>query len=601
MNIRSPGPVTSQQRAPFRIVSIKAHRPLSEWPLSDTEVTIIGRHDPDQPPPEIDLWPDQQISRRHAQVWFEVGQWWIQDLGSKHGTFLAARKLGHAPARLEPWALIQAGESALILASDRFTRFREGGWIVDCEMAQHVSFSLVTCGVSVVKRLVVRTERDCPTTSVVLDIEGLGHTDRIGVPPLRAGESHEVDHKFHFVPDVLESQLECSSKDVVVSINDRAVSMPNLHCDLLAYNDWSRRVEDRAVLASFVSPNAPVITQVALDATSKLGTSDTHEAMLQGIYDLLHLGWNIVYRHEPPTPSVSQQRVRFADQVLVDPDTKVGQGTCIDIALIISGCLEYLGCQPLIAVCNHDGTGTDHALVGCWRKPRAALSTLEYDVDRLLDGGIWVDPNGVTRDPRYRGDFSSSRAIAFQFLRNQKLDFGLDICAARRFGIKPLPFAGTPRWSSGVASALRDAEVFAQRRRVRLGTVALLMGLLSDPKGLARLVLDACFEDVDAIVKQLEASVMAKPTLAPATGNYIKTLALARSEAKVAGSAVVVEYHMLRALLSLMGSSVLRALAELGVSSRELLSALQGIWPSGPGHRSSYSVFSEWRDRQPPA
>src|SRR5580658_8301129 len=53
----------------------------------DREATqiVIGRPKPGVEV-DLDLSPDDTVSRPHARLWMEEGRWWIEDLRSSHGT-----------------------------------------------------------------------------------------------------------------------------------------------------------------------------------------------------------------------------------------------------------------------------------------------------------------------------------------------------------------------------------------------------------------------------------------------------------------------------------------------------------------------------------
>jgi hypothetical protein len=54
-----------------------------------TDEALIGRSDPDQGiAPEVDLYPDDAVSRRHARIYRQGGQYFVQDLRSTNGTCL---------------------------------------------------------------------------------------------------------------------------------------------------------------------------------------------------------------------------------------------------------------------------------------------------------------------------------------------------------------------------------------------------------------------------------------------------------------------------------------------------------------------------------
>ncbi len=38
--------------------------------------------------PELDLANDKSVSRQHAKIWEEEGEYWIEDLGSRLGTWV---------------------------------------------------------------------------------------------------------------------------------------------------------------------------------------------------------------------------------------------------------------------------------------------------------------------------------------------------------------------------------------------------------------------------------------------------------------------------------------------------------------------------------
>lgn len=58
---------------------------------------------------------DNQISRRHARVWWGEGATWIEDLGSRNGTLLNGAEL-RAPARLSEGSIISLGESKILVS-----------------------------------------------------------------------------------------------------------------------------------------------------------------------------------------------------------------------------------------------------------------------------------------------------------------------------------------------------------------------------------------------------------------------------------------------------------------------------------------------------
>jgi adenylate cyclase len=65
---------------------------------------------------DLDLSPDQKVSRPHGRIWLEDSRFWIEDLGSATGTFVNDEPIsGHGRHALPPGATIRVGETELTL------------------------------------------------------------------------------------------------------------------------------------------------------------------------------------------------------------------------------------------------------------------------------------------------------------------------------------------------------------------------------------------------------------------------------------------------------------------------------------------------------
>ena len=69
--------------------------------------------------PDFDLSPDQNVSRRHARIWLEEDDCWLEDLGSKFGTKVEGMPVTVGEkASLKPGNLIQVRERIRVIAVD---------------------------------------------------------------------------------------------------------------------------------------------------------------------------------------------------------------------------------------------------------------------------------------------------------------------------------------------------------------------------------------------------------------------------------------------------------------------------------------------------
>ncbi len=74
---------------------------------------IIGRRK-EEIAVDLDLTPDVAVSRLHARIWLEEGQYWIEDLGSTRGTQVSGEEIkGKGKRRLQAADTILVGETTL--------------------------------------------------------------------------------------------------------------------------------------------------------------------------------------------------------------------------------------------------------------------------------------------------------------------------------------------------------------------------------------------------------------------------------------------------------------------------------------------------------
>ncbi|MCH8875198.1 MAG: FHA domain-containing protein [Chloroflexi bacterium] len=99
--------VVSQPRAAGVLRIKEGSQAGATFPLSEKPV-IIGREQG-----VAILLDDEESSRRHAQISWEVGQFIITDMGSTNGTFVNGTKIA-APHMLRPDDEIMVGKTTLV-------------------------------------------------------------------------------------------------------------------------------------------------------------------------------------------------------------------------------------------------------------------------------------------------------------------------------------------------------------------------------------------------------------------------------------------------------------------------------------------------------
>lgn len=569
---------------------VRISRPLGEaepdhWHLKrsssrDAHELTIGRSDRSHKP-ELDLWPDLKVSREHARLWFAEGVWWIEDRGSAHGIRLAEEEIrGCGPVRLFPWSELRLGETRLLFAPASWRRIRVRSLIVDLELSPLVNLALVRAGVPLVSHVTVRNWGDLKTPRHELEfrVHGLATTGPISLTPLAPGESDDIENpKFRWESDCLETMTESHQVSIAVTVDGQPANRQQLLCRVLPANEWSLVPlrKHRLSLASFVFPNHPLIERTVAHALSRRSKSNTVVETVDAIYEHLREDWKIAYLPQPPSFETSSQRIRLPHHVLLDTAGCRGQGTCLDLALVIAACLEHLLHDPLIALIDLGSTW--HAIVGYWTYPRPVLDPILANRQQLLEDSIWIEPNGVTRDPLQCSSADVSRTKARNLLLNRPLVFALDLRSARTIeGLQPQPYSVEPRFGDTVGSAIHRASRLNQQVEHPIGTVALLIGLLGDGQGFTAKLFDRferdAAQDFDSLIKAHKQAPKPPAVREGMTANALVAIDLAKAFAKREGSFWVLEQHLLRGLISTaqQGAAVRKALEHLGLSPTRL-------------------------------
>jgi len=422
----------------YRLARAASISGADEWPLRIGRPIRIGRADSGVRP-DVDLSPDRAVSRCHAELWFAEGDWWIQDVGSRHGTRVNTHSIPiRSPVRCSPGCELSLGNTSLTILSPDCHRLRGNGVVVDLHVASRLSYTLATSRLAPDVRGTAYSAAGhlITTTDVRLTLDRFVEVALSATGLSENGKRALTTTSYTLSMEAL-LMLDHQSPTWKVEIGGQRVDDGSLACAVLPYDEWSYLPEHWASLATFVQPGHPAVIRAARDACKGLVLDRGGGQMLEHVYSHFAEVWSLDYRKDPAAVQRASQRLRLTSDVLWNPQERRGEGTCLDLALLIAACLESLRLQPLIAVINMGRSW--HALVGIWNSPGRRIDVLPIDTGELADTATWLDPNGCTSDPRYRAGFATAVARAQHDLNGQPRLFVLDIAAARAGGILPVP------------------------------------------------------------------------------------------------------------------------------------------------------------------
>jgi hypothetical protein len=206
--------------------------------------------------------------------------------------------------------------------------------------------------------------------------------------------------RFPLTSGLLRSVRESVNTVISVKVtwNDKIRYLDTKPIKLLAIDEWVDTPELDAYLPSFVFPRDRAVGKV-IDSAQRylMSLSDDSTAGFDGyqgidpsakdpfasvdlqaraIWSALNYDLPLSYINPPPTFTESSQRLRTPSDVI---DGR--RGTCIDLALLLAACLEYVGIFPVIFLL------TAHAFPGYWRSEEARQMFIDMRRQPTSAGG----------------------------------------------------------------------------------------------------------------------------------------------------------------------------------------------------------------------
>ena len=281
-----------------------------------------------------------------------------------------------------------------------------------------------------------------------MEIAGFVEPSELRLDVLQIGERRELD-----VPDLALSaeafanQIESSRADLVITVTtgDELLLRQVQVIEILAYNEWPGLQDLPGLLASFVMPNHPALTPALHAAAERLeqltgnaaldGYQSSDPLRVRAMFAAVHdavCAVGIRYVSPPGSFEAIGQKIRMPEQVLGER-----LATCLDLTLLYAALLEHVGLQPLLIIQN------GHAFVGVWLSAENSKTvTVGSGVEvrkAVAAGSLTVLESTIATVVPAQ---SSARALAAaeqRLLDDKQFRIAIDVAAARRTGIKPLP------------------------------------------------------------------------------------------------------------------------------------------------------------------
>ncbi|MFT6078323.1 MAG: very-short-patch-repair endonuclease [Planctomycetota bacterium] len=306
------------------------------------------------------------------------------------------------------------------------------------------------CAVPWLHGITLRNDGEQPLRDLCLRIEVCGFVAarEVLLDELQIGERRQLEVPDLSLPaEAFANQIERSRADLVVTVTcgEELLLREVRAIDVLAYNEWPGLQDMPALLAAFVMPNHPALTPVLHAVAERLeqvtgdaalngyqsGDASRVRAMLGAVHDAI-CAVGIRYVSSPPSFEGSGQKIRLPEQV-------VGErlATCLDLTLLYAAVLEHIGLQPILVVQN------SHAFVGVWlseeNREKVAIAAGIEVRKAVAAGTVAVLESTMACVVPTQSHARAVAAAEQRLLDEKQFRVALDVAAARRTGIRPLP------------------------------------------------------------------------------------------------------------------------------------------------------------------
>lgn len=561
------------------------------------ESIVIGRSDEENRNDEsiLRLDSDLQVSRRHARLWADQGCWFIEDSGSKHGTIVNDRDIKALGAQiLTPGDLVWTGETYwTTIPGDWFYLCADDVLIYGSYM-KSICYALYHCHAHLVGPLFVKNfgkhvweARDL-TVEIGDGVYKYSEACTVRIPALQPGQQKSLNTRgITLQKAVISPHSTPTSAHMTVQTSDAEEGnvRATLDVTILAYWSWPYDRAARRTVAAFVCPNNAVVRRIVSDAQGFLvkdkDGADSFQGLLNGpqrqearkgimevIYDYLkeqcHLDWIA------PKSEGFYQIIKPPHHIFNSGLAQLrGEGTCIDISLLMASCLESVQLYPIILITGDHQGSPNHALVGCWighHGGRPIIEEKERILSKLHAGNIFVvESTGCAANvASHKKKLSFEEAIESAETHIQETSWvhAIDIGALRpkkhrsngddplRYeGIAPLETALEPLVQQAQAEARKLAQV---KNRNAIELLFLFYGcMVSRGEVICWLLEDQMRRNIESLCKQMQEriSMGQKPEEPHPTSNYILCQTLSEEIAHKSGSVSVQEKDLIWAML----------------------------------------------------
>jgi hypothetical protein len=340
--------------------------------------------------PDFCLDFDEDVDIEHAKLWQSQNKWFIKDSESSAGTCVDNYYLRNDESLLVcPGQIIKTGNTLWTFFTNEWIYCIHGGLLLYCKFSEIFSYLMHHCKMKVIDKVYATNVHSCTSESVDLIFEIQGYSDpfQVRIPPIKANTAQVVDVDRLLLryenKEYLRMQLRPDTGVLTLKVKGSSNVTINKSITILGYRDWPHLPVFRKTIAAFVSCWNPLIVYATVRCQTIGKAANDFSSLIKSrepgleikimnvLYDFFCMHRDIYY--ERPTVTniggngTAFQLIKTPDRIFF-PDAfgKTGRGTCLDLTLMMAGCLENIGLSPLVIFTGLHEDKPNHALLGCF-------------------------------------------------------------------------------------------------------------------------------------------------------------------------------------------------------------------------------------------
>ncbi|HYP25954.1 MAG TPA: hypothetical protein VE262_04475 [Blastocatellia bacterium] len=271
---------------------------------------------------------------------------------------------------------------------------------VEVKTCNNLNYSTLHNNCELFEKFMLRKEKDPPgcvndiQVDVVLYVGGESsrYSGSVDMAESSRDLNKDIRVPLFYSIDFLNNENVHTGLFVEVSWQKQLLHRQTYRVTLPPIDEWRGNDAERVWLPSFVLPRDPAVSKIvdvaqayvmALRDDSSAGFDgyqavdagadkpyDGVDQQVRALWAALLYNMNISYINPPPTYNIASQRLRTPSEII-----NGRRGTCIDLALLLAACLEYVDIFPVIFLFKN------HALPGYWRSDK-----FQNDFKKVAEG-----------------------------------------------------------------------------------------------------------------------------------------------------------------------------------------------------------------------